>query len=94
MYFVRTKLEQWDEKLGADKVICFPMKTSLGSKEYCWLANLVNKFHFHGGFDMITDIITLPKTNLAVCLISYLRLTWFFISIDLCAVCIVRLWPH
>lgn len=56
--------------MGAERVICFPHKSQLGSKEYCWLANLVNKFHFHGGIEMITSIIELPKTNITVSLLT------------------------
>lgn len=56
--------------MGAEKVISIPKKVSLGlgsgTKEYMWLANLVNKFHYHCGLEMMTDIICLPKTNIHV----------------------------
>lgn len=58
--------------MGEERVISEPI-----SREYYWLCNLINKFHYHGGLEMITDTICLPKTNLAVS--SYLYesfLTW------------------
>jgi len=58
MTIVRSKVESWEDKMG-------PIR-SLGVKEHWWLSNLINKFHYHGGFEKITAIIELPKTNIRV----------------------------
>lgn len=65
MTIVRSKVESWEDKMGADRVISQPIR-SLGVKEHWWLSNLINKFHYHGGFEKITAIIELPKTNIRV----------------------------
>ena len=63
--------------MGAERVISVPI-----NREYYWLSNLVNKFHYHGGLEMITDTICLPKTNLAVSLLACFGVVCYQLDVD------------
>ncbi|XP_067939475.1 ubiquitin carboxyl-terminal hydrolase 24-like [Watersipora subatra] len=61
---MRTKCEYWEDKIGQERVMCYPHKSHLGSREFSWLSNLVNRFQYSQGLEKIVSIIELPKTNI------------------------------